>query len=56
MQGLSHSLGGELFLSRAAKLAGHFADVLPRLDDMGLTENASNLFGYDGVKFAVLQG
>ena len=40
----------------AAKLAGHFADVLPRLDDMGLTENASNLFGYDGVKFAVLQG
>ncbi len=40
----------------AAKLAGHFADVLPRLDDMGLTENASNLFGYDGVRFAVLQG
>lgn len=40
----------------AAKLAGHFADVLPRLDDMGLPENASNLFGYDGVKFAVLQG
>lgn len=40
----------------AEKLAGHFADVLPRLDDMGLTENASNLFGYDGVKFAVLQG
>lgn len=40
----------------AAKLARHFADVLPRLDDMGLTENASNLFGYDGVRFAVLQG
>ena len=40
----------------AEKLAGHFADVLPRLDDMGLTENASNLFGYDGVRFAVLQG
>lgn len=40
----------------AEKLAGHFADVLPRLDDMGLTENASNLFGYDGVTFTVLQG